>query len=80
MYIVMVIMSMQLFHRWDIQNGGEGIDQEIQILGKESHQFGPLDTSRGPHVTVSGGENLVGTPGETTCGRGPESYYSPIPT
>ena len=34
MYIVVVIMSMQLFHRWDIQNGGKGIDQEIQIMGK----------------------------------------------
>jgi len=31
MYIVVVIMSMQLFYRWDIQNGGKGIDQ---ILGK----------------------------------------------
>jgi len=47
---------------------------------KEGHQFGPLDTSRGPHVTVSGGENLAGTPGETTWGRSPEAYCGPIPT
>ena len=48
--------------------------------GKEDHLFGPLGMSRGPHVAISGGENLVGTPGETTWGRGPEVYCGPVPT
>ena len=46
-YAVEFILSIQLFQRGYVQNGGQGINEEIW----------PLGTSMGPPTTVSGGDN-----------------------